>query len=61
MQKQLKPPSLSGATFADRAFEWLEAAIIKGNLAPETKLPCQTFNCQQYARSLQKSPIGGRP
>ena len=36
--QQLKPPSLSGATFADRAFEWLEAAIIKGDLAPETKL-----------------------
>ena len=32
--QQLKPPSLSGATFADRAFEWLEAAIIKGDLAP---------------------------
>jgi hypothetical protein len=61
MQRQLKPPSLSGLTFADRAFEWLEAAIIKGDLAPETKLPYQTFNCQQYAHGLQKNPIGGCP
>jgi hypothetical protein len=52
---------LSGLTFADRAFEWLEAAIIKGDLAPETKLPYQTFNCQQYAHGLQKNPIGGCP
>jgi DNA-binding GntR family transcriptional regulator len=36
--QHLKPPSLSSATFADRAFEWLEAAIIKGDLPPETKL-----------------------
>lgn len=36
--QQFKPPSLSGATLADRAFEWLEAAIIKGDLAPETRL-----------------------
>jgi DNA-binding GntR family transcriptional regulator len=36
--EHIKPPSLSGATFADRAFEWLEAAIIKGDLAPATKL-----------------------
>jgi DNA-binding GntR family transcriptional regulator len=36
--RQFKPPSLPAATYADRAFEWLEAAIIKGELAPETKL-----------------------
>ena len=36
--KHIKPPSLSGGTFADRAFEWLEEAIIKGDLLPETKL-----------------------
>lgn len=36
--KQFNPPSLSAATYADRVFEWLEAAIIKGDLAPETKL-----------------------
>lgn len=36
--KHLKPPSLSGGTLADRAFEWLEEAIIKGDLEPETKL-----------------------
>lgn len=36
--KHPKPPSLTGGTFADRAFEWLEEAIIKGDLLPETKL-----------------------
>jgi DNA-binding GntR family transcriptional regulator len=36
--KQVRPPSFTAATFADRAFEWLEEAIIKGDLAPETKL-----------------------
>lgn len=36
--KHLIPPSLTGGTFADRAFEWLEEAIIKGDLRPETKL-----------------------
>lgn len=36
--KHIKPPSLTGGTFADRAFEWLEEAIIKGELPPETKL-----------------------
>ncbi len=36
--KQIKPPSLTGGTFADRAFEWLEEAIIKGELLPGTKL-----------------------
>ena len=36
--KQIKPPSFSAETFADRAFEWLEEAIIKGDLASETKL-----------------------
>ena len=35
---QSSPPSLASATYADRAFEWLEAAIIKGDLAPETRL-----------------------
>jgi len=33
-----KPPSLTAGTFADRAFEWLEEAIIKGDITPETKL-----------------------
>ena len=32
------PPIFEGRTFADRAFEWLEEAIIKGDIAPETKL-----------------------
>lgn len=36
--KQLRPPPLVGATLADRVFEWLEAAIIKGDLDPGTKL-----------------------
>ncbi len=36
--KQIRPPSFTTETFADRAFEWLEEAIIKGELAPETKL-----------------------
>lgn len=36
--KHIKPPSLTGGTFADRAFEWLEEAIIKGDLPAETKL-----------------------
>jgi DNA-binding GntR family transcriptional regulator len=36
--KHIKPPSLTSGTFADRAFEWLEEAIIKGDLLPETKL-----------------------
>lgn len=36
--KQLRPPSLTGATLADQAFEWLEAAIIKGDLESGTKL-----------------------
>lgn len=36
--KHLKPPSFTAETYADRAFEWLEEAIIKGELAPETKL-----------------------
>ena len=35
---RIKPPSFTAETFADRAFEWLEEAIIKGDLAPETKL-----------------------
>lgn len=36
--EHIKPPSLTGGTYADRAFEWLEAAIIKGDLVPETRL-----------------------
>lgn len=31
-------PSFSSKTLVDRAFEWLEESIIKGDLAPETKL-----------------------
>lgn len=38
MEPQVRPPLLVGATFADRAFEWLEAAIIKGDLAPLSRL-----------------------
>src|SRR5690554_8175797 len=34
----LKPPSISGRTLADRAFEWLEEAIVKGDYAPGTRL-----------------------
>lgn len=34
----MKPPSMTGRTLADRAFEWLEEAIIKGHYPPETKL-----------------------
>jgi DNA-binding GntR family transcriptional regulator len=34
----VKPPMFSGRTLADRAFEWLEEAIIKGDLQPESKL-----------------------
>ena len=36
--KHLKPPSLTAGTLADRAFEWLEEAIVKGDITPETKL-----------------------
>lgn len=34
----MKPPSFGGRTLADRAFEWLEEAIIKGDLPAESKL-----------------------
>jgi DNA-binding GntR family transcriptional regulator len=34
----VEPPLFSGRTLADRAFEWLEEAIIKGDYPPETKL-----------------------
>jgi DNA-binding GntR family transcriptional regulator len=34
----VKPPAFSGRTLADRAFEWLEEAIIKGDFPPETRL-----------------------
>jgi len=34
----VEPPLFSGRTLADRAFEWLEEAIIKGDFPPETKL-----------------------
>lgn len=32
------PPMFQGRTLADRAFEWLEEAIIKGDYPPESKL-----------------------
>ncbi|MBZ8132389.1 GntR family transcriptional regulator [Afifella sp. IM 167] len=34
----MKPPAFGGRTLSDRAFEWLEEAIIKGDYPPETKL-----------------------
>jgi DNA-binding GntR family transcriptional regulator len=34
----VEPPLFSGKTLADRAFEWLEEAIIKGDYPPYTKL-----------------------
>lgn len=34
----MKPPSFDGRTLADRAFEWLEEAIIKGDYPPEMRL-----------------------
>lgn len=34
----MEPPLFGGRTLADRAFEWLEEAIIKGDYPPETKL-----------------------
>lgn len=34
----MQPPAFGGKTLADRAFEWLEEAIIKGDFAPESKL-----------------------
>lgn len=34
----MKPPAFGGRTLADRAFEWLEEAIIKGDYPPGTKL-----------------------
>ncbi|WP_337997550.1 GntR family transcriptional regulator [Oleispirillum naphthae] len=34
----MKPPAFGGLTLADRAFEWLEAAIIKGDYPAGTKL-----------------------
>ena len=33
-----QPPSMTGRTLADRAFEWLEEAIIKGVYPPESRL-----------------------
>jgi DNA-binding GntR family transcriptional regulator len=32
------PPSISDGTLADKAFEWLEEAIIRGDLVPGSKL-----------------------
>jgi DNA-binding GntR family transcriptional regulator len=34
----VQPTALTGRTLADRVFEWLEEAIIKGEIKPETKL-----------------------
>lgn len=34
----MEPPMFGGRTLADRAFEWLEEAIIKGDYPPQTKL-----------------------
>lgn len=34
----MKPPAFSGRTLADRAFEWLEEAIIKGDFPPGMRL-----------------------
>jgi DNA-binding GntR family transcriptional regulator len=34
----VEPPLFGGRTLADRAFEWLEEAIIKGDYPPGTKL-----------------------
>ena len=36
--RALEPSALGSRTLADRAFEWLEEAIIKGDYQPETKL-----------------------
>lgn len=38
LEAQVEPPVFGGRTLADRAFEWLEEAIIKGDYPPETKL-----------------------
>ena len=34
----MEPPVFGGRTLADRAFEWLEEAIIKGDYPPGAKL-----------------------
>ncbi len=38
MENNLEPPHFGGRTLADRAFEWLEEAIIKGTYPAGTKL-----------------------